>query len=56
VLTGTDFDFDSDYSPSAEFADINADTVVVDSATQVTATFTLGVPFTSEELYPVLSF
>jgi hypothetical protein len=56
VFTGTDFDFSADYSPLAEFNGIDADTVVVDDATTATATFTLGVPFTTEDTTPILSF
>lgn len=56
VFDGTDFEFSDDYSPLAEFNGIFADTVVVDDATQVTATFTLGVPITSNETTPILSF
>jgi hypothetical protein len=56
VFTGTDFDFSGDYSPLAEFNGINADTVVVDDATTATATFNLGIPFTTEDTTPILSF
>jgi hypothetical protein len=55
VFTGTAFDFSSDYTPSAEFADIAADSVTVNSATSTTATFTLGVPF-GDDITPDLAF
>jgi hypothetical protein len=56
VFTGTDFDFSSEYSPLASFAGIQADSVVVDSATQATATYTLGVPWVIEDSFATLSF
>jgi hypothetical protein len=56
VFTGTDFDFSSEYSPLASFAGIQADSVVVDSATQATATYTLGVPWVIEDGFATLSF
>ena len=54
-FTGTSFDFSSDYTPSAEFSGIPADSVTVNSATSTTATFTLGVPFATN-VAPALSF
>jgi hypothetical protein len=42
-LTGTDFDI-SGFTALVEFADVTADSVTIDSATQATATFTWGVP------------
>jgi len=56
VFTGTDFDFSTDYSAIATFEGIQADSVVVDSATQATATYTLGVPFVIEDTKAILSF
>lgn len=53
VFTGTNFDIAS-FTASATFLGIQADSVVVDSATQATATFNLGVPIASEA--PVLVF
>ena len=55
VFAGTNFDI-ADFSASASFAGITADSVVVDSATQATATFTLGVPVVSTDQYPELVF
>lgn len=53
VLTGTSFEFyqtyDSEtYDIAVEYIGIAADTVTVDSDTQITATFTLGVPIGSD--------
>jgi len=42
-LTGTDF-FTTDYYANVSFATIKADTVSVDSATQVTAAWSKGLP------------
>jgi hypothetical protein len=42
-LTGTGF-FTADYYANVSFATINADTVSVDSATQVTAAWSKGLP------------
>lgn len=53
VFTGTNFDI-TDFTASATFAGISADSVVIDSATQATASFNLGVPFANES--PVLTF
>jgi len=56
VFTGKNF-YTTDHVGKAEFMGIAASTVVVDSATQVTATWTDGVPTTtSENEYPVLKF
>jgi hypothetical protein len=44
VITGTDF-VTSD-TATVSFQSINADSVSIDSATQVTATFSDGVPIT----------
>jgi hypothetical protein len=46
VITGNGF-FTSGYTVTASFLGVNATTTVVDSATQVTATWTGGVPLTS---------
>jgi len=43
VYTGTDF-YTAGYTAAASLAGVVADTVTVDSATQATATWTLGVP------------
>lgn len=56
VFTGTDFDFSADYSAIATFAGIQADSVVVNSATQATATFNLGAPLVIGDTKAVLSF
>ena len=47
MFTGVNF-LSSGYSVSASYNGIKADTVTVDSATQVTATWNLGVPALSE--------
>jgi hypothetical protein len=44
VFTGTNFVTTSTYQARTNFCGIYADTVTVDSATQVTATWTLGIP------------
>lgn len=54
VFTGTDFITTG--NASASFAGVAANSVVVDSATQATATWTLGVPLNSNASKPVLSF
>jgi len=46
VITGTAF-FTSGYTASVAFMGVNATSVVIDSATQVTATWTGGVPLNS---------
>jgi hypothetical protein len=48
VFTGENFDL-ADFTASATFSSIEADTIVVDSANQITATFALGVPIASAE-------
>jgi len=55
VFTGTDF-FTSGYAVNASYSGIPADTVVVDSATQVTATWTMGIPPLSSAVVPKLWF
>lgn len=47
VITGTAF-FTSGYTASVAFMGVNATSVVIDSATQVTATWTGGVPLNSK--------
>ena len=54
VFTGTNFPTSS-YDGKVVFCTIAADTVVIDSATQVTATWTLGIP-PCGTMMPVLSF
>jgi len=44
VFTGTNFFTSATYDAITTFCGIYADTVTVDSATQVTATWTLGIP------------
>jgi hypothetical protein len=46
VLTGINF-FTSGYTGVVSYAGINATSVVIDSATQATATWTDGVPIRS---------
>ena len=48
VFTGSNF-FTSDYTAGADFMDVEADSVTIDSDTQVTATWSLGVPTTSSD-------
>lgn len=55
VFTGTDFKT-AGFTARAFFNGIKADSVVVDSATQVTATWTLGVPVVVNATKPVLRF
>ena len=55
VFTGTGFDLDG-FTVSAEFAGVIADHLVVDSSTQATATFNLGVPVVSQDEFPTLLF
>jgi len=55
VFTGTDFKT-TGYTAKASFNGIKANTVVTDSATQVTATWTLGVPVVVNATKPSLSF
>lgn len=43
VFTGTNF-FTSGYTANVSYAGVVADTVTVDSATQVTATWSMGMP------------
>jgi hypothetical protein len=55
VFTGTNLDL-ADFTPTASFASIDADSIVVDSSTQITATFNLGVPIVNSEEAPLLTF
>lgn len=55
VFTGTNF-FVRGYTSNASYAGIFADQVTIDSATQVTATWTLGFPPLGEEIVPSLWF
>ena len=55
MFTGTNF-FTSNYVAQASLNGINADTVSIDSATKVTATWTLGVPVISGSQIPSLWF
>lgn len=54
-FTGTDF-FTAGYTPVVSFGGVAADTVVVDSAIKVTATYSKGVPVVSAATTPILSF
>lgn len=51
VFTGTNF-FTADYVANVSYGGADADTVTVDTATQVTATWTLGMPPLGEALIP----
>lgn len=53
MFTGTGFDL-ADFIADAQFGSIKADSVTIDSATQATAVFNLGVPIANEP--PVLPF
>ena len=55
VFTGTNLDI-GDFTASASFFDVEATSVVIDSATQATATFDLGVPVVNGDVYPLLKF
>jgi len=55
VFTGTDFKT-TGYTARVSLNGIKADTVVTDSATQVTATWTLGVPVVVNATKPSLNF
>ena len=55
VFTGTNFDI-ADFTHSAFYFNVEATSVVVDSATQATATFDLGVPVANGEVFPFLVF
>lgn len=51
VFTGTNLDI-AGFTASATFANVLADSVVIDSATQATATFNLGVPIVNGNTFP----
>lgn len=55
IFTGVGFTFPG-FPAEVSFIGINADTVTVDSDTQVTATYTKGVPLSQTLQTPVLSF
>ena len=55
VFTGTNLDI-ADCTATASFFDVDATSVVVDSATQATATFDLGVPVVTGDVFPELLF
>lgn len=44
VLTGTDFILTTDYDAFVTFASVSADTIIVDSGTQITAQWSKGLP------------
>lgn len=55
VFTGTDF-FTSGYTANSSYSGIYADSVVIDSATQATATWDLGFPPVGQAVVPALWF
>ena len=55
MFTGENFDL-ADFTASATFSSIDADSIVVNSANQITATFALGVPIASAESAALLRF
>lgn len=55
IFTGTNF-FITGYTGGASYGGINADTVVIDSATQVTATWDFGFPPLGQAVAPSLWF
>jgi hypothetical protein len=55
VFTGTNLDI-ADFVAAASFFDVEATSVVIDSATQATATFDLGVPVVNGDVFPQLVF
>ena len=54
-FTGTNF-FTSGYTPFANYAGVNADTVTINSATDAVATFNYGVPYNGLGSNPILFF
>jgi hypothetical protein len=46
IFTGTNF-FTADYTASVTYISLNAATVTIDSDSQVTATWTYGVPISA---------
>jgi hypothetical protein len=55
VFTGTNF-FDTGHTANASYGGTYADTIVIDSATQVTATWTYGLPPLGTAVVPELWF
>lgn len=55
VFTGTNF-FTRGFVANSSYGGVDADTVTVDSATQVTAVWTLGMPPLGQDLIPELWF
>ena len=55
VFTGTNF-LTTGHTAKSSLSGVSADTVVVDSTSQVTATWTLGTPFIPAALSPLLMF
>jgi len=55
VFTGSDF-YTSGYTASASFNGVSSDTTEINSATQVTATWTSGVPIVAAATQPELKF
>ena len=55
MFTGTNLDI-ADFTATASFYDVAAASVVIDSATQATATFALGVPVVNGDVFPQLVF
>ena len=53
VLTGSNFDL-VDFEATGTIMGVNADSVVIDSSTQATVTFDLGVPIANE--VPTMAF
>lgn len=53
VFTGTNF-YTSGYTANASYAGVFADQVTIDSSTQVTATWTLGLPPLGSDVVPAL--
>jgi hypothetical protein len=55
VFTGTNF-FATGYSANATYGGTFADSVTIDSATQVTATWNYGLPPLGVDVVPILRF
>ena len=55
-FTGTDFFTTTEYTAIVSFGGVKADTVVVNSNTKVTATYSKGVPVVTAATTPVLTF
>jgi hypothetical protein len=53
ILTGSNFDL-ADFEATGTIMGVNADSVVIDSSTQATITFDLGVPIANE--VPTMAF